>query len=513
MLLHSRRFRVLLSASVACLLAGGLLLEPATVPNNVAFGQEQSSIVSAAVKPKATITPETTEVSMTIPYDAETAETSIVINTEGIKQGSMMYGPAYEDGAVFERLYLNAGVLTITAKAAGQGQILIMGSGDDAHSNPDPALIVVTIAKQAAPPKPPVPKPPVEPKPPVPQPPTPQPQHPSPQEPTVDIGDGQGSSHVMGGTVSTSLKPSSRKGYSTLTATLQPEADNRAHAVTILVNDKPQWFLPGANGSLVLDVPNTGNVKIVPTFKAHTAPRGWFSDVIEGAWYEEVAYQAYNLGYMRGFIADGLGTMASSWVHFSHEVAPLAQGKGKSPASTEKFGVDETLARAQAAVIFFNMAGGTYAIDGRYNAGIHAYPNVFPDVEDGIGNAYLNAVLWAKEHGLIMGYADTKTFGPEDKLTRAQICTIIARYAQLDGTPLTYTTFSEEEIDQILSSFPDAHTVENWARASVAWAARHGYIGQGGFLAGDSPITNAEMAAVMTRIQPERISLGLFPTA
>ncbi|MDN0070026.1 S-layer homology domain-containing protein [Collinsella ihumii] len=51
----------------------------------------------------------------------------------------------------------------------------------------------------------------------------------------------------------------------------------------------------------------------------------------------------------------------------------------------------------------------------------------------------------------------------------------------------------------------DADTVSDWAEENVAWAVENGVLGNGGYVAGHSNITRAEVAAMAVNYQPEAL--------
>ena len=84
--------------------------------------------------------------------------------------------------------------------------------------------------------------------------------------------------------------------------------------------------------------------------------------------------------------------------------------------------------------------------------------NPFTDLED--NTWYTDAVLWAAENELVLGYNDTYRAG--DTLTRREAALILYRWAQ----------FKEYELAEAadLSSYEDAGTVDDWALEAMAWA-------------------------------------------
>ncbi|MCF6413259.1 S-layer homology domain-containing protein [Collinsella tanakaei] len=75
---------------------------------------------------------------------------------------------------------------------------------------------------------------------------------------------------------------------------------------------------------------------------------------------------------------------------------------------------------------------------------------------------------------------------------------MLANYAKAMGK-------FEAADESALDSMSDANTVSDWAEANVAWAVENGVMGNGGFVAGQSNITRAEVAAMAVNYQPEAL--------
>ena len=79
--------------------------------------------------------------------------------------------------------------------------------------------------------------------------------------------------------------------------------------------------------------------------------------------------------------------------------------------------------------------------------------NTFSDVKN--GEWYTNAVIWAKENGIVNGISETE-FAPNKKITREQLVTVMYRYAKLKRTNMN--SLSE------LSDFTDSDEIYDYAR-------------------------------------------------
>jgi hypothetical protein len=111
--------------------------------------------------------------------------------------------------------------------------------------------------------------------------------------------------------------------------------------------------------------------------------------------------------------------------------------------------------RAMIASVLHRMSGG----------GIAGIENTFADVEE--GKWYSQAVLWANESGLIMGYSESE-YGVDDNVTREQLVTILYRFAKMESQDITNQA--------PLYSFSDFEQVSDWAKAGVEWAIANGLI-------------------------------------
>lgn len=116
--------------------------------------------------------------------------------------------------------------------------------------------------------------------------------------------------------------------------------------------------------------------------------------------------------------------------------------------------------------------------------------NPFTDLED--NTWYTDAVLWAAENELVLGYNDTYRAG--DTLTRREAALILYRWAQ----------FKEYELAEAadLSSYEDAGTVDDWALEAMAWACGEGVITGTSetTLAPRQSLTRAQLALMLMRL-------------
>lgn len=161
-----------------------------------------------------------------------------------------------------------------------------------------------------------------------------------------------------------------------------------------------------------------------------------------------------------------------NWAYVNHVMSGYHDGT---------FGAPDKLSRAQFAMILYRIAGepGTEAV------------SRFQDVEK--GDWYYDAVVWANENRIITGYADGKTFGAADDITREQLATILYRYAKEQGQDI--------EVDGKILSFPDEALVSEFAKDAMEWAVGAGLISGNldGTLAPQGETSRAVCAAIIMR--------------
>ena len=146
------------------------------------------------------------------------------------------------------------------------------------------------------------------------------------------------------------------------------------------------------------------------------------------------------------------------------------------------FGPNETLARAQFAVILYRM-NDTPEVE---------YKKTFPDVLENIW--YTDAILWAADTKVVTGYSDTGMFGPSDKINREQMAVMMYRYAGYKG----YSTDNKADF----SKYKDANKVSEFAEEAMKWAVGNGIItgkDNGTMLDPQGNATRAECATIIMR--------------
>ncbi|OUO57788.1 hypothetical protein B5F74_11720 [Collinsella sp. An271] len=206
-----------------------------------------------------------------------------------------------------------------------------------------------------------------------------------------------------------------------------------------------------------------GTVETTEVFQI--SKKAGFSDVSASAWYASPVYKARELGYVNGI------------------------------SGTNLFAPEADITRADAVCILFNMAGGDNALGDYQYSESTGWVTGFEDVD---GHAYFaKALAWAHASGIANGYGDG-AFAPYAQITREEFASMLANYAKSMGE---FTAAGEGALD----GMSDANTVSDWAEDNVAWAVENGVMGNGGFVAGQSNITRAEVAAMAVNYQPEAL--------
>ena len=137
--------------------------------------------------------------------------------------------------------------------------------------------------------------------------------------------------------------------------------------------------------------------------------------------------------------------------------------------------------RAQLVTILYRLEGSPAAS-----------ANPFNDVAR--GSYYEKAVAWAAEHGIVNGYGD-RLFGPNDRITREQLASILYRYAQYKKLDVSVGE------DTNILSYNDATSISDYAFPSMQWACGAGLLnGANGDLLPKNTATRAQTATILYRL-------------
>ena len=155
---------------------------------------------------------------------------------------------------------------------------------------------------------------------------------------------------------------------------------------------------------------------------------------------------------------EGLGRTAFSDVHpgewfYNAVYFAKAHGIMNGVGDTGEFQPSAPTTRAQAATVLYNV----------YSKGEVASSCNKPDVDQ--SEWYANAVNWCVAHGIMTGYDDgSNTFGPNDSLTREQMCKVLAIATKAD-----YASADPAKYNALLGT-------DEWARPFVVWAVDEGLV-------------------------------------
>jgi len=111
---------------------------------------------------------------------------------------------------------------------------------------------------------------------------------------------------------------------------------------------------------------------------------------------------------------------------------------------------------------------------------------------------YEGYVETAISYGIITGYSNGK-FGPNDKITREQAMTMIARAMKLTGL---YSALTEAEMSAQISSYADGASSSKYAKEGIATCLKTGVVSgkSSSRLAPKDYITRAEVAVIIERM-------------
>lgn len=153
------------------------------------------------------------------------------------------------------------------------------------------------------------------------------------------------------------------------------------------------------------------------------------------------------------------------------------EGIMKGYGGTNLFGPDDSVLRGQVAVMLWRVAGEPEGV---------SYP--FADVD--YSQYYGEAITWARMTGVIAGYGDTNTFGPDDPVSREQLAVMICNYATYNGGTL------ESDVDRIWR-YTDRGDVSSWAQEQITWCVEHLIMGANTTLNPQDGATRAETAKMV----------------
>lgn len=253
---------------------------------------------------------------------------------------------------------------------------------------------------------------------------------------------------------SVSVSPKSASKGSTVTVTVTPD---KGYALeTLAVTDKNGNALDltdKGGGQYTFTMPS-GPVTVAATFMDDNTMLNFFVDVPAGAYYYDAVLWAAEGGIVTGTDA----------VHFSP---------------------DASCTRAQL-VTFLWRAAGSPAVN---------YAMNFTDVDGGA--YYAEAVRWAAGEKIVEG-TTAETFAPDAAVTRAQVVTMLYRFAKAQGMDTTQGGMAIREFD-------DFDAVPAYALEAMDWAANAGVLkGDNNRLLPQDNCTRAQIVTMLYRALGEK---------
>ena len=122
-----------------------------------------------------------------------------------------------------------------------------------------------------------------------------------------------------------------------------------------------------------------------------------------------------------------------------------------------RFGPYDDVTRGQVATILWRIAGEP-----------SADAEDFSDVDYSLW--YGAAVEWARTSGVVSGYGDTNTFGPDNPVTREQLAVMLSNYA------VNVAGVDASSDCAALDAIAGAEGVSSWAREQMGWAVDEGIL-------------------------------------
>ena len=253
---------------------------------------------------------------------------------------------------------------------------------------------------------------------------------------------------------SVTVSPKSASKGSTVTVTVTPD---KGYALeTLTVTDKNGSTLDltdRGNGKYTFTMPS-GPVTVAATFMDDNTMLNFFVDVPAGAYYYDAVLWAAEGGIVTGTDA----------VHFSP---------------------DASCTRAQLVTLLWRAAGSP----------VVNYAMNFNDVDSGA--YYAEAVRWAASEKVVEG-TTAETFAPDAAVTRAQMVTMLYRFAKAQGMDTTQGGMAIREFD-------DFDAVPAYALEAMDWAVNAGVLkGDNNRLLPQDNCTRAQIVTMLYRALGEK---------
>lgn len=270
----------------------------------------------------------------------------------------------------------------------------------------------------------------------------------APSAPRYDVAVSDGAH----GSVTVSQKSAS-KG-STVTVTVTPDKGYALETLTVTDKNGSALDLTDKGGGQYTFTMPSGPVTVAATFMDDNTMLNFFVDVPAGAYYYDAVLWAAEGGIVTGTDA----------VHFSP---------------------DASCTRAQLVAFLWRAAGSP----------VVNYAMNFTDVDGGA--YYAEAVRWAASEKVVEG-TTTETFAPDAAVTRAQVVTMLYRFAKAQGMDTTQGGMAIREFD-------DFGAVPAYALEAMDWAVNTGVLkGDNNRLLPQDNCTRAQIVTMLYRVLGEK---------
>ena len=237
-----------------------------------------------------------------------------------------------------------------------------------------------------------------------------------------------------------------------------------AQGVTVIISDQCTVKFDTNGGSEVsAQIVPLGGLVTRPTdpVRAGYTFAGWYRDVdCTSLWDFNSSRVEQNLYLFAKWVKDGSAVRPiyrdvtpGDW--FYDAVNYVSEKGLMNGVGNGLFAPQMDTSRAMIVTILWRLEGSPYS----------TVPMTFQDVSG--SQWYAEAIRWAAANGIVTGY-NAAAFGPNDKITREQMATILYRYSAYKG----YDVSTQAN----LSTYVDAASVGSWAQAGMAWANARGLI-------------------------------------
>lgn len=253
---------------------------------------------------------------------------------------------------------------------------------------------------------------------------------------------------------SVTVSPKSASKGSTVTVTVTPDKGYTLETLSVTDKNGSALDLTDQGGGKYTFTMPSAPVTVAATFMDDNTMLNYFVDVPAGAYYYDAVLWAAEGGIVTGTDA----------VHFSP---------------------DASCTRAQL-VTFLWRAAGSPAVN---------YAMNFTDVDSGA--YYAEAVRWAASEKIVEG-TTAETFAPDAAVTRAQVVTMLYRFAKAQGMDTTQGGMAIREFD-------DFDAVPAYALEAMDWAVNAGVLkGDNNRLLPQDNCTRAQIVTMLYRALGEK---------